>query len=653
MAILEMEKIFVYGLHSNRKAVLEELHKKEVMEVSEQNIEELNYRETAKSVSQFDEFMRSAETALGILDEYAPEKSSFFSNRRILPMQKYSMKTAESDMTLKSVYEIIRLSEKIREHAESSRQVTVKQAALEPYLTLDIPMNINYTGYTRIRIGSFQGMKPAEQLKKELAVNDLNGVHCEILCASKEYTYVWLAYLKGQEEKVSLFLQNMGFSEPGFSLSRHSPQEKKEILEDEKNRLKKEIIQYTKEMKGYSDWRSRIELFYDHMRLRREKYQILSRVGMTEHTFFLEGYIPKKYIRDIQKSLEDKYTVYVELRKPEGTEEVPAAFQNNAFAAPVETITETYSMPSDIDIDPNPIMAFFYYLFFGMMFSDAGYGLLLMLVCGYLGFSKRLEKPKRKNFKMFFFCGISTAFWGLMYGSFFGNMIGTVSVTFFHKDITFAPIWMDPVSEPLKLLIFSIALGMFQLLTGLCIKFYMLCRQKKVLDALFDIGFWVLVLLGICSLAAGMGLGIPVLIEIGKYTAIISAAGLVFTGGRKGKNIVSKLFGGIIGLYDITGYVSDVLSYSRLMALGLATGVIAGVVNILGSMSGNSVIGVIMFVVISIVGHSMNFAINMLGAYVHTNRLQYVEFFSKFYEGGGRKFAPFRMNTKYHQFSEE
>ena len=157
---------------------------------------------------------------------------------------------------------------------------------------------------------------------------------------------------------------------------------------------------------------------------------------------------------------------------------------------------------------------------------------------------------------------------------------------------------------------------------------------------------------GAAVMAVGIGISARHLRNIGIYMEITATLGLVLTQGRDKKNIFARIFSGILSLYDITGYVGDVLSYSRLMALGLATGVIASVVNILGSLGGNSPLGIFVFVLIALFGHSLNFAINMLGAYVHTNRLQYVEFYQKFYEGGGRKFTPFKMDTKYYEFSK-
>jgi len=652
LAILEMSKISVFGLHSDRKAILEALHKKEAVEVCQPDADDLCFKETTQSIARFEKYMLAAESALVALDEYAPAKTGLFANRRVLPMQKYHMATADSETALRCVYRILGLSDKIREHTESIRRITAKQMALEPWLALDLPMNVYGTPYTSVKIGTLNGMWTDERLQKELNESGLD-VHFEILNASAEHIYAWFVFLKTQEQDAGVFMQKAGFSAPAFSLSHHTPRKKTEVLEEAKAKLQADIQGCVSEMIEYSRHRRDIELLYDHLRLRSDKYQVLSKMGLMEHSFLLEGYIPKKHGESIKRLLEGKYGAYVELAQPENAEDVPVAFQNSVFAAPVEEITETYSMPSPTDVDPNPVMAFFYYLFFGMMFSDAGYGLLLMLVCGYLGFGKRLEKAKRKNYRMFFFCGASTVFWGLMYGSFFGNMVYTISTTFLGREIALAPIWLDPISQAMNLLLFSVALGMVQILVGLGLKFYTLCRQGKVWDALFDVGLWILALLGICALAAGIGIQAPALKTVGTWIAVSAATGLVVTGGRKSKNIFGKLFGGITSLYDITGYMSDALSYCRLMALGLATGAISNVVNMLGAMFGKSVAGILAFIVVAVFGHSLNFAMNALGAYVHTNRLQYVEFFSKFYEGGGRKFAPFHMNTKYHQFSEE
>lgn len=655
MAILHMNKITICGLNSQRKEILEFLHKKEIVEISSPNVEEnnLSRKDTARNISQFDSYMNSAEKAIAVLDEYAPEQKGLFTNRKTLPVEQYSMKTTDSDVALKYAYNANSLAEEIRTYKESLHRITIKQQELEPYIALDVPMNLIKTKSTSIKTGMLTGEWTSSSVEEALKESELEAVSYQILSATKEVSYIWFAYLTKDETKMKVLLQKIGFVEPSFSLSHRNPRDKIKVLEDEKKDLNEKMSANIEQIKSLAENRDEIKLLYDHLCIRKEKYQVLAQLGLTEHAFFLEGYVPIKYAEEVKKEIEENFTTAIKLTLPTVEDAAPVTFDNNSLVAPVEEITATYSMPCSTDIDPNPIMAFFYYLFFGMMFSDAGYGILLMIVCGYLGFSKRLEKMKRNTFKMFFYCGVSTTFWGFMYGSFFGNIITTVSSTFFHSDFALKPIWLDPVSEPLTLLIFSVALGMVQILVGLGIKFYMLVRQHKIVDAICDVGMWLLVLIGVCILAAGMGVGISALTTIGGGVAIAGGVGLVLTQGRDKKNIFARLMSGIISLYDITGYVSDALSYCRLMALGLATGVIANVVGIMGSLMGASIPGVIMFIVISIAGHLMNFAINMLGAYVHTNRLQYVEFFSKFYEGGGRRFSPFKMGTKYVRFSND
>lgn len=649
-----MEKITIYGLNQCRKPLLEMLHKLETVQIEQIDCDALGVsrQETEKSIAQFDAHLASAGQALEILGAYAPVKTGMFYKRKPMDAASYSMASTEYDAVSKEIHTILRHSKKIKENEDSIGRILAKQAALQPYRKLDIPMNSRGTKDTRIRVGTLNGAWDMERLLGAMQAADVDRCHAEILSVSKEQTAVWFIYPKEKEEQYRAFLQEIEFMEPAFSLSHHTPEKKIAVLEEAKAGLQQEIIAAKAEIEKAAQKRDEIELFYDHLVMRKEKYEVLAKAGLTEHTFLITGYIPKKATGDVQKMLEEKFSCYVELQTPAEDENPPVAFSNGPLVSPVEGITGDYSMPGKGDIDPNPIMAWFYYFFFGMMFSDAGYGLLMMIACGLLGFGNFLEKGKRRMYKMFFFCGVSTTFWGIMYGSFFGDMIQTVSNTFGSGNVAFKPILMDPVAKPLELLIMSVAFGMIHILFALGIKFYMLWKQGQKLDAIFDVGFWMLVLSGASVMAAGMGFGIDIVGTIGIWMAVIGAVGLLLTQGRSKKNIFAKLAGGVLSLYDITSYVGDVLSYSRLMALGLATGVIASVINVLAALAGPSVVGVIAFVAISVVGHALNFAINMLGAYVHTNRLQYVEFYQKFYEGGGRKFEPFAMHTKYHHFSK-
>ncbi len=656
MALVRSKRIFVYGLNTQRKAILEDLQKSGTVEVSDLGIEggDLKTKETAQSISQFDGYMNQIQHSLAVLDKYAPEKTGLFSSRRALPIDKYSMRAAENNDALKSVMEINRLADKIHENAENARRIDSKQIALRPYLRLDVPMKTSETRNTYIKMGMLVGMWDAARLESARAKCGLDA-YIDILSAEKEESYIWFEYLKQQQPQAIAFAQEIGLQEPSFSLSHHIPAKKVEVLEQAKADMAKNTEECEAKLAKLGSERRSIELLFDHLALRKDKYIALSKLGMTDATFVLQGYVLETHAEKLAKSLEEKFAAYVELETPENPADAPEAFVNNAFVSPVEGITETYSMPGATDIDPNPIMAIFYYVFFGMCFSDAGYGIMVMLACGILGFGKILEAHKRKMFQMFFFCGISTTFWGFMYGSFFGDALSAFS----NGAIKLQPLWLDPISEPLNLLIFAVAVGLGTVIVGLIVKFYEDWRRGEKAAAAFDSGSWIIILSGIGVLAIGSVTGQPIVTNIGMWMMIGGAVLLVATHGRHNKNPIMKIFGGILGIYDITSYVGDILSYSRLMALGLTTGVIANVINLLGPVFGDLLfgagnpLGIIIVVIVFIGGHLVNFALNMLGAYVHTNRLQYVEFFSKFYEGGGRKFVPLTMNTKYYTFSSE
>lgn len=302
---------------------------------------------------------------------------------------------------------------------------------------------------------------------------------------------------------------------------------------------------------------------------------------------------------------------------------------------------------------------------FGLMLSDAAYGLIMIIGCTYcLKKIKNLEPGFRKMLKMFLYCGISTTFWGFMFGSFFGDAVNVIATTFFGRpDIRLAPIWFEPVSLPMKMLVFAFALGILHLFTGLGIKLYSCVKGGSVTDALYDAGFWymlvggaILYLLTMPMFTDMLGLSFVVPAAVGNVCAVlavIGAVGIILTSGRESKNWFKRILKGLYGVYGVTSYLSDILSYSRLLALGLATSVISTVFNKMGSMLGGNIFGAIVFILVFLIGHSLNLAINALGAYVHTNRLQFVEFFGKFYEGGGRKFEPFAIHTKYYKVKED
>jgi V/A-type H+-transporting ATPase subunit I len=268
--------------------------------------------------------------------------------------------------------------------------------------------------------------------------------------------------------------------------------------------------------------------------------------------------------------------------------------------------------------------------------------------CGFIYFFVKLEEKMRRFMKMMMLCGIATIFWGALFGSWFGNLIPILGGNP-DKDIS---IWFSPVDDPEYLLMWSLLFGVIHLYTGLAMRGANLIKKKQYLAVLFDVVFWYVFFTGAIFLVLPFVPGVPsglaeAVAPYGKYMLPIGGALLILTQGRKSKNIGGKIIGGLVSIYDLVSFMSDVLSYSRLLALGLATSVIATIVNDMGSMGGFNALGIIVFILVFAVGHALNFMLNALGAYVHSSRLQYIEFFNKFYEGGGKPFRPFKRNTKY------
>ena len=439
-------------------------------------------------------------------------------------------------------------------------------------------------------------------------------------------------------------------------------------IEKEKAKLtsiSERLEEINKQLAEAAKKRAELDMAADAYAIERDRAQGDAALSVSEYAYVLDGWARADRLDDIKAAIEsvtDAY--YMDTRDPLDDETPPSVTRNSKLIEPFEVITEMYALPSYRGMDAAAVMAPFYFLFFGMMLSDAGYGLVMVLGCGIILHKfKNMEEGLRKTLTMFLYCGISTIFWGILFGSFFGDAITVIAKTFFNTDIVIPPLWFTPVDEPMRLLLFSFLVGIIHLFAGLGAQFYQLAKQGKWLDAIYDVVFWYLLvggaiiyLLSMQMFADMVALSFTLPASVGTAGIIaagIGAVGIVLTSGRSSKSIGKRFLKGLYGLYGVSSYLSDILSYSRLLALGLATGVIASVFNQMGAMPGNNPLGVIIFIFAFVVGHTLNIGINVLGAYVHTNRLQFVEFFGKFFEGGGRKFAPFTTKTKYFKITEE
>ena len=665
MAKLKMKYLEIAAPIEQGKEIFDFLQMRSVIELHEQEeTEGLSKLSSGRTASQLEKYMDTAQTALDILNKYAPQKKgllSSFEARREMSVTEYIKKSDIADKMLAVCYNICCCEKTIADSKAQIARLRASMDGLEPWLSLDVPMQFAGTQTTVAFIGTVPGDYTAESLSIALSplLDGEEKLEIEIIFHDKDRSGVFAVCHRECKEKVNDALRSFGFAYP-TDPTKHPPIVRYERCKKRIDELLDEIKSSQKEIEKLASNRSDIEFVRDYFSIRHDKYEALNMLSTGESIIIISGYVPEKRLEKLVSQLEENYTVAISASDPPEDADVPVLLENNQFNAPMESITAMYALPAKKDPDPSPIMSFFYYFFFGLMLSDAGYGLLMVIFTFIAKKKMRLEENMKKNMNLFFYCGISTMFWGAMFGGWFGDIIPVVANNFFGKNLTTADIaiWMDPLAgnNPMTLLLFSFLFGICHLYLGLAVRLVMLWKEGKKLDAICDTVPIYLLVTGVAPICANMiAGGMPaVVLTVGKYLAIAGVIAVVLTSGRSSKSLIGKLGGGLYGLYNVgSGYLGDVLSYSRLLALSLCTGVIAQVVNMLGTIPSNPVVKAILLVFVFIVGHTINIAINMIGTYVHTNRLQYVELYSKFYEGGGRAFAPLTANTKYFKLKEE
>ena len=670
MAVLQMQRISICALKKDRKAILEKIQSMGIMEMSQVAEDEDGFEkmDTISARQSFEKKASLSESALDILDAYAPEKKSMFASlegKKLVESDQFAKITAKKEEILEKAERIVACNKEIAEHKAESAKLENQIEALVPWLSLDVPMNCKGTGKTAMLLGTMPGETTLESVYEQIQTGEAqtDAVDVEIINSDQDATYLAVLCLKADAGAVEEALRAAGFAKPSQTVHAVPAKETAE-LKTKIEQLNKKIEEIEEEIKGCAKFREELKVIGDYYRMRAKKYEILGTLPQSQRTFVISGYIPKKAAGAVEKAIGEHYDCVIDIDELKEDEEPPTVLQNNAFSSSVEGVLEAYGLPHKGEFDPTTIMSFFYVFFFGMMLSDAAYGAIVAIAC-FVVLKKypRMSASMHKSIKLFMFCGLSTIVWGILFSGYFGDAVDVIGRTFFGVEVSVPPLWFAPLNDPMKLLIYSMAFGLVHLFVGLGIKGYMQIKDKQYLDFFCDVVLWFIFLIGLimmlipsdifASIAQVKIVFPPVLNTLAKALSIIGAVGLLLMSGRSSKNPVLRLALGAYDIYNITGWLSDVLSYSRLLALGLATGVIASVVNQMGSMLGGGIVGAIGFAIIFVIGHAMNLSINLLGAYVHTNRLQFVEFFGRFYEGGGRPFEPFETDTKYVDIKEE
>ena len=461
----------------------------------------------------------------------------------------------------------------------------------------------------------------------------------ELKIVKDEVYYLVISSIdENEKEKLTEVFRNSSFTVENLDIDA-VPQDYKNGLQKEISELKKEKRRLKAQIKTYSEDLTDLQAVYEYMQNKKLRIVESEKLAQTENTILIKGWIPTEKVSEFEKVIKDEarnnyYLTFTDADRDDAT--VPIKLKNGKVASTFENLTGMYAYPRYNEIDPTPLFTPFYILFFGMMGADVGYGLVLLLATMFVLKVVNLSSQMRKSIKFFFYLSFSVIFWGLLYGSYFGA--------------TIPGMWrlVDPASQYNDLLIGSILFGVVHIFVGLAIKAYMLIRDGKSLEAVYDVLFWYMALIGgmLFLIFKLMNLS-AVVANVSMWVMIAGMAGIVLTGGREAKGVGAKLGGGLYSLYGISSYVGDFVSYSRLMALGLSGGFIASAINMIAGMISGSWVGMIFIPVILIAGHLFNMFLSFLGAYVHTSRLMYVEYFGKFYEGGGKPFKDFRTENKY------
>ena len=568
-------------------------------------------------------------TALAAIKRYAQLKDGVFIKRHPISEKEF-LGSGTVEQAQKVSEEVGRQLQILTHLQGEETRLLSRQAGLEPWRNLDMPLEAQGTQHTVFRLMVCPGSTDMTAVQTALA--DTAAQMLEI-SGDKQQRYCLLICHRAEEEQALELLRPFGFSATAFQGLTGTPAENLDRLSGQIAENRKQQEAATAAIVAQAGARDALRVYADRLSAEAAKEQNTERLLTDGTILFFEGWAPAEKLSAVGALL-DKLGCAWEASDPTEDEisKVPVQLKNNWLTKPLNMVTEMYSLPAYDNVDPNPLMAPFFILFYGIMMADMGYG-LLMILASVLVTKKYHPKGTMGNlFSLMGLCGVSTFIMGAITGGFFGDFLTQVVLLTTGKDFAL-PSLFTPLNDTLMILVGAMCLGFVQIVTGMVISLVQKVKKGQVMDALWEEITWFIVFAGGGLLALGVT---PILLYVGIAMVVL---GPIVTGTGLGK--ITGIFG---SLYNhITGYFGDILSYSRLMALMLAGSVIAQVFNTLGAIPGN----IIVFIIISMAGNALNFALNLLGCYVHDLRLQCLEYFGKFYEDGGKPFQPLAINTKF------
>ncbi len=653
MAILRMKRLRLIAVRSCKEELLRELTRLGCVEISEAGDELLqseSLRPESSGVMAARTRQASLDHALELLDQYAPVKSRLLSAKPELETGAF-LEDEGLDDALALAEKITELHDQIRRlSAEESRQRSVLDS-LRPWMSLDQPLECGGTERTELVLGTIPG-KVSFSAAVEALADAADEAELFPVSEDKSARYLALLCMKEQMPAAQEALRSFGFTPAALGGLSGTPREASAAAEESLKALAAEKADLIEQIKAEAASRDELKLASDKLSTRVAMAEAEERLVGTDSTLILEGWLPAEREQELEQVFK-RFGCAWECRDPEPDEypEVPVKLKNNQVTNALNMVTNMYSLPAYGTVDPNPLMAPFFILFYGLMMADMGYG-LVMILAALVAMKKIKPRGGTLSFcQLLLYAGISTFIMGALTGGLFGNAPEVIA-GMFGSDWKGLPALFSPVRDSTLVLYGAMALGVIHLNAGMIVSFMEKKKNGNLADGIFEEGPLWIILLGGVLLALDM-LGIVksrMLHNLGLAILIVGAVMLLYGAGRHSKGI-GKLTAAFGIIYNtLTGWFGDILSYSRIMALMLAGGVVAQVFNTIAAMpsaKGVTPLSGAIFIVIFLVGHALNFGLNLLGCFVHDLRLQCLEFFGKFYQDGGRAFAPLSVRTKF------
>ncbi|MDD3347527.1 V-type ATP synthase subunit I [Oscillibacter sp.] len=637
MAIVKMKKLRVIAMAARREELLKGLLHLGCVEISEPADEmadpawaALLRRETSR-LGETRSQMTDVFAALAAIKRCGAQKDGLFIQRRSVSETEF-LEGAALEQAKEVSDRVGRALESLSRLQSEENRLLSRQAGLRPWSSLDMPLETEETAHAVIRMGVLPGGTDVGAIRTALSAEAAAAEFYEI-SADKQQRYCLLICHKAEEACVQELLRPYSFSVTAFQGVTGTAAENLQKLETQlsENRKEQEAAQAVIAESAQS--RDALRLYADRLTAEAAKDAGTERLLTDGTILFFKGWVPLENLEKVSGFLEGLGCAW-DASDPDEADypEVPVKLKNNWLTRPLNMVTEMYSLPAYDNVDPNPLMAPFFILFYGIMMADMGYGLLMMLGSLFITRKYRPKGTAGHLFSLLGLCGVSTFIMGAITGGFFGDFL-TQAVKLTTGGDFALPALFTPLNDTLMILIGAMCLGFVQILTGMVISFVQKVRKGQILDAVWEEVTWWVVFAGIALAVLGVT---NLLLYVGIVMIVVGSGW-----NAKGFGKVTAIFG---SLYNhVTGYFGDILSYSRLMALMLAGSVIAQVFNTLGAIPGNFFV----FLIISMAGNALNFALNLLGCYVHDLRLQCLEYFGKFYQDGGKPFRPLAMDTKY------